>query len=96
MVTKTQEEFDAMSHEERKAHFAAEEKIVFGNDVKHRKGVPIEQGVGSAGHETANHFTAILKYQGDEAHQDALAEIWKRDPDRAKKLALPRPRAKAA
>lgn len=44
-----------------KAHFAAEEKAVFGHDVRHdRKKRPIEQGIGSPGNESENHFAAML------------------------------------
>lgn len=79
-----------------KQHFKDEEKHVFGFDVKHdRKGNPIEQGLGSPGHETGNHFISIRKYEGEDAYWSAVAEIWKRDPERAKKLSLP-PAKKAA
>lgn len=93
MVTKTQEEWDLMTPDERKAHLSAEEKIVFGHDFEKKKGVPIEQGIGAPGRETNNHFSGIRKYEGEEAYQVALAGIWKRDPDRAKKLNLPKPKA---
>lgn len=93
MVTKTAEEWDAMSPAEQKEHTASEEKIVFGNDFQKKKGTPIEQGIGSQGRETHNHFAAIRKHEGEEAYQAALAEIWKRDPERAKKLNLPKPKA---
>lgn len=102
MVTKTQEEWDLMDENERKAHLLAEEKTVFGRTrsdepaFKKVKGVPQEMGVGSPGRETNNHFSAIRKYEGEEAHQEALAEIWKRDPDHAKRLNLSKPKAKAA
>jgi hypothetical protein len=52
MVTKTPEELDAMSKDEKKAHFAAEKATVFGSTGK-------EQGIGSAGNETHNHFEAM-------------------------------------
>lgn len=94
MVTKTPEEWDAMSPQERKEHLAAEEKIVFGTDFKKVKGHPVEQGVGSPGRETNNHFTAIRKHEGEEAYQAAIEDLWKRNPDHAKKLGLPRPKAK--
>lgn len=95
MVTKTPEELDAMTPDEKKAHFAAEEKIVFGTDFQKKKGVPIEQGIGSPGRETHNHFAGIRKYEGEDAYREAYDEIWKRDPDRAKKLNLPKPKAAA-
>jgi len=73
---------------------AAVESSVWGHDAKRdRKGNFIQQGIGSPGHESANHFAAIRRYQGEEAWRQAVAEIYKRDPDRAKKLGLPQPRA---
>lgn len=78
MVTKTMEELDAMSPEERKVHRAEEEKIVFGTDFKKVKGKPVEQGIGSPGRETQNHFAAIRKYEGAEAETKARAEAEKR------------------
>lgn len=101
MVSKTTEEWDAMSPEARKAHLAAEEMTVFGRTVtgepayKKIKGVPQEMGIGSPGNETANHFLGIRKSEGEEAYQAALAETWKRDPDRARKLNLPKPQKAA-
>jgi hypothetical protein len=98
MVTKTPEELAAMSPEEIKEHQRDEEMTVFGRtrlnepDFKKVKGQPVEMGVGSPGRENGNHFAAILKYQGVEAHQEALRDIWKRDPERAKKLSLPKPK----
>lgn len=101
MVTKTPEELAAMSPEEIKVHLADEEKTVFGRnrldepDYKKVKGVPVEKGIGSQGRETGNHFAAIRKYEGEDAYQDALREIWKRDPERAKKLNLPKAKTEA-
>ncbi len=91
MTTKTMEEWDAMSAEERKAHLAAEEKIVFGNDFRKVKGQPIEQGIGAAGNENHNHFAAIRKYEGEDAYREAYHDLAKRDPARHKKLNLPKP-----
>lgn len=99
MVTKTPEELDAMSPDEKKAHFADEEMTVFGRNrlgepaFKKVKGEPQEVGIGSAGRENGNHFAAIRKYQGDDAYQEALRDAWKRDPDRAKKINLPKPKS---
>lgn len=99
MVTKTPEELDALSPEEMKSYLADEEMTVFGRnrlnepDFKKVKGVPQERGIGSPGRENSNHFAAIRKYEGEEAYQEALREIWKRDSDRAKKLNLPKPKA---
>lgn len=101
MVTKTPEELAALSPEEMKLHLADEEKTVFGRnrlnepDFKKVKGQPLEMGIGSPGRENGNHFAAILKYLGADAYQEALEDIWKRDPDRAKKLNLPKPKKAA-
>lgn len=73
MSTKTQEEWDLMSAQERKDHLIAEEKIVFGHDFKKIKGKPVEMGIGSPGHETDNHFRSIAKYEGVEAEKAARA-----------------------
>lgn len=71
-MTKTMEEWDAMSPDDKKAHLKAEEKTVFGEGYrKDRKGVPQEQGIGSPGRETDNHFRAIRKYEGPEAEKAA-------------------------
>jgi hypothetical protein len=72
---------------------AAVETAVWGHDAKKdRHGNYIQQGSGAPGNESANHFFAIRKYEGEEAYRRAVAEIWKRDPERAKKLNLPQPR----
>lgn len=71
MVTKTIEELDAMSPEEKRAHYASEEKIVFGTDFRKKNGAPIEQGIGAPGRESENHFKAIGKYEGAEAEKAA-------------------------
>lgn len=79
MVTKTQEELSMMSPAEIKEHRAEEEKIVFGTDFKQVKGKPVEQGIGSPGRETPNHFNAIRKYEGEEAYKAAIAKAKKAD-----------------
>lgn len=108
MVTKTPDEIAEMQEMIRQGklpadaiekHYEAEARNVFGFDAKKdRKGNLIEQGIGSPGHETANHFAAIRKAEreGHEepgAYRAALTEIWKRDPKRAEKLHLPKPPA---
>ncbi len=71
---------------------AAVDASVYGVDAKRdSKGNFIPQGIGSPGHESGNHFAAILKYQGRDAYNAAVREIFKRDPDRARKLGLPEP-----
>jgi hypothetical protein len=78
---------DAQMHER---GLAAVESSVWGHGAKKdRKGNFIQQGIGSPGHETANHFQAILRYSGRQEWEKAVAEIWKRDPARAAALNLP-------
>jgi hypothetical protein len=50
-------------------------------------------GIGSKGHETANHFAALKKaeregYEAPGTHAAAVAELWKRDPKRAERIGL--------
>jgi hypothetical protein len=72
-------------------YYAGEEKAVFGHDVKHdRHKNPIEQGIGSPGHETLNHFKAIRTYEGEDAYHAACAQHWKDNPEHAAKLKLPK------
>jgi hypothetical protein len=93
MVTLTAEEFEVLTPDERKAHQAAEDLIVFGANAKRdRNGNYIEQGIGSLGRESVNHLAGILKYEGPEAYQASVDAIWKRDPDHAKRLGLPQRR----
>jgi hypothetical protein len=104
----TQEELDDMQDRIDKGelppdaierHFEAEARMVFGVDAKKdARGNFIEQGIGSKGNETANHFAAIRKAEreGHEpagSYRAALADIWRRDPERARKLRLPEPPA---
>ena len=105
MVTKTPEELDEMLQQINegklpkdavKKYLAAEQATVFGVDHKVVKGVPQEQGIGAPGHETINHFNSLRKYEGEDAYQAAVADLWKRDPKHAKKLGLPPPKQKAA
>src|SRR5689334_21323721 len=71
---------------------AAVEASVYGADAKRdKRGNFLQQGIGAPGNETANHFAAIRKYEGKEAWDRAVGEIWRRDPERAKKLGLPQP-----
>jgi len=71
----------------------AEDASVYGHDApkdpKTGRRQPI--GIGSKGHETSNHFAAILRYEGALKYQAALREIWKRDPQRAEKIGLEKP-----
>ena len=74
------------------AGLKAVDEAVYGHDAKRdRKGNFVPQGTGAPGHETTNHFASIRRWEGKEAYDKAVAEIWRRDPDRAKKLNLPQP-----
>jgi hypothetical protein len=95
-IQKSQEEIDGMTKPELEEYHEQQRMIVFGHDYKMRKGEPVEQGFGARGHETENHFVAIRKYEGEEPYWTAVAEIWKRDPDRAAKLRLPKPKLPSA
>lgn len=100
MVTLTQKELAEMEENIEagllpknalKQHYENEALNVFGFDAKKdRKGNFVQQGIGSPGHETANHFAAIRKYEGKEAWEAAVREIWKRDPKHAERLNLPK------
>lgn len=80
-----------------KDHFEAEARNVYGFDAKRdRKGNWIEQGIGSRGKETSNHFSSIRRYEGKQAYEDAVREIWKRDPKHAQRLGLPKLKESAA
>jgi hypothetical protein len=94
MVTLTQEEFQVLGPEERKAHLAAEEKIVFGqNFERDRNGRPVEAGIGSPAQQSINSLAAIRKWEGEEAYQAAVAKVWKENPEHAQRLNLPKRRA---
>jgi hypothetical protein len=68
------------------------DESVFGHDAKKdRNGNFIQQGIGSPGHETVNHFAAIRKYEGEESWKRAVAKLWKENPTHAAKLGLPQP-----
>jgi hypothetical protein len=72
----------------------AVEDAVFGHDApKDRHGNRIQQGIGSPGHETANHFASILRWEGRERWEIAVRDLWKRNPAHAQRLGLPQPRA---
>jgi hypothetical protein len=77
-------------------YYEEEKRNVFGFDFKtDASGKPIEQGIGSKGHESLNHFNAMLKSEqtgliAPGTYKAAVAEIWKRDPKRAEKIGLAR------
>lgn len=68
---------------------------VFGEDhAVDSRGRPIEQGIGSKGRETINHFAALKRSEalGQElpgTYAKIVAELHKRDPERARQLHLP-------
>jgi hypothetical protein len=67
-------------------------KSVYGHDFRQDKqGRPIVQGIGAPGNENGNHFAAIRKWQGEVRYQAALKEIWKRDPNHARRIGLEEP-----
>lgn len=71
---------------------------VFGHDAKKVKGRYVEQGIGSKGNETANHFAAMLRNEimgviPKGSYKASIVEIWKRDPKKAQELNLLRPEA---
>jgi hypothetical protein len=78
MVTLTSTEFDALNPAERAAHLEAEKTTVFGVGHAVVKGKPQENGIGSPGHESENHYAAIRKWEGPEAEKRARAEAAKR------------------
>ncbi len=105
MVALTAEEIAVMRDEIAKGllppdaiekYLEAEALNVFGHDAKRdpKTGAFQEQGIGSRWHESKNHFDAILKYEGREAYEKAVAEIWGRDPRRAAAIGLPERPAK--
>lgn len=72
----------------------AVDQAVYGHDCatrKDRNGNYTQNGVGSKGHESVNHFASIRRWHGQAAYDTAVREIFKRDPDRARKLGLPQP-----
>jgi hypothetical protein len=65
---------------------------VYGYDAKQRSdGTWQEQGIGSPGHESTNHFQSIRRYESQAAYDRAVREIYRRDPKRAAALGLPQP-----
>lgn len=102
----TMDQWEAMSEDDRAAYEKDRGRreevhslVVFGHDSKTLKGEPVEQGIGSHGRESMNHFTSVRKYEGDDAYWQEVARVWKDHPKHAEKLAkqgLPKPRAKAA
>lgn len=73
------------------------EQQVFGHDVQHdRAGHPIEQGVGTVGNPSINHYNALLASEkaGNEppgSAADWAAAVWRENPEGAKANRIPRP-----
>jgi hypothetical protein len=64
----TAEEIQAMTPEQRAVYDEEQRKTVFGFDYKKdASGRPLEQGIGSPGHETENHYAALAKAEGQAA-----------------------------
>jgi hypothetical protein len=79
MNSLTREELSGMSAEERKAHFEAEARNIFGHDFKRdRHGKPIEQGLGSPQQPTRQHINALRAAEGDDAANAAIEAAKKR------------------
>jgi hypothetical protein len=82
----------ASDEEAHAAGVKALEDSVHGHDAKKdSRGNFIPQGIGAPGHESLNHFNSIRRYQGETKYQAAVREIYKRDPDRARKIGLEPP-----
>lgn len=111
MVNLTPEEIQVMKDDERGGklppgtvakHFKDEDERVFGAGFKRdSNGDPIEQGIGSPGNENVNHFRAMLQNEQrginpKGTYDKAVADLWKRDPAKARKLQLPHPQKGAA
>jgi hypothetical protein len=94
---KGQEPSEAQFAKCQRAGEEADRKAVFGFDYQtDRNGEPIEQGIGSRGHETLNHFNAMLANERrgvipPGSYQAAVKEIFQRDPERARRIGLPQP-----
>jgi hypothetical protein len=63
-----------------------------------KTGAPIPQGIGSKGNENISHFDALRKrvqqgFESPSAYDDAVKELWRRDPKRAAAIGLPQIRA---
>jgi hypothetical protein len=82
MVTLRRDELEQLTPEERKLHFEAEAKNVFGHDAKKdRHGRYIEQGRGSPQQPTVQSMGALLAAEGMDAYNRAIeaatkAGVW--------------------
>jgi hypothetical protein len=92
----TQGELDQLSPEQRKRWWDEMQRQMYGHDAKKGRHGYIEQGIGSPGNENRNHFAALkqAELEGKEpagSYDAAVAEIWARDPEHAKKCGLLQP-----
>jgi hypothetical protein len=72
-MRKTQEEIDAMSPAELAIYKRQQQNIVFGEDApRDARGRPVEHGIGSPLHPTANHVQAL---------RNSINNGWVKDPD---------------
>jgi hypothetical protein len=103
-VTYSKEELDEFTAEvahpqELLAQYAKDMATsVFGHGFEVKDGKPVSQGIGAPGHETLNHFNALklAEDNGTEAKgtwANAVRDFWRREPERAEKMRLPRPEA---
>jgi hypothetical protein len=75
MTTRTREELEEMTAEERRIHFENERRAVFGYDYKTDKhGRPIEQGRGSPNNPTLQSMGALLATEGMDAYNKAIKD----------------------
>jgi len=69
-------------------HYECEARNVYGHDAKKdAAGNWIPQSI-PLGH---NHYAAILRYEGKDAYDRAVRNLWRENPQRAKALNLPEP-----
>jgi hypothetical protein len=74
MVALRQDEWDELTPAEKKQHLEDEAKNVFGHDhKKDRHGKPIEQGIGSPGNLSEQHFAALARAESQEVADKARA-----------------------
>jgi hypothetical protein len=74
MVALRADELAEMTPAERKQHAEDEIRNIYGHDVKFdRHGKPIEQGIGSPGNYSENHWQMLAKMEGQEVADRAKA-----------------------
>jgi hypothetical protein len=80
MIARTREELSEMTEAERREHFEAEARNVFGHDAKKdpRTGKYIEQGRGSKQQPTIQSMQALRAAEGDDVADAAIEAAKKR------------------